>query len=408
MSYYGNAGSYKTSTNFITLFKSTPLDFKKLLVKEIDRCKEEMLIPRVFLDIRGAFTNIHDKNGKEICRSFLKKDIPAYSREVIQIVNNWCRIFQQEGCLNPVIIPFGEFGTSKYHFRLAENYKENRAKAAMLDCGEELNDIAREYINRELQNLDWIFNTKGTNICSIISEDLEFDAAVHLITNNFTHQEFENPYGDNYKRKYFNIILSKDKDFAQCLNEDTVQITKKVKDGYVLVNEINAPSVLMKMKEEHFVPARYMNLALAMIGDASDGYPGIKSCGEVAAGEFLNKFYPVLDKIPAKNNFKKFRSLMKYDFEDKIFLKIKKLYLASKRSFFKSYCLADFQTLCDYDKHKNLMEKHLEKYKRIIFSPEVSEEVLVGKRNFLSDKFKTRYKMLDETSFFHIIVNTEK
>jgi len=403
----GMYGGYKQANNFITLFRSTPLDFKKLLHKEIERCKEEVLIPRVFIDIRGAFTNIHDKNGKEMCSNFLKKDIPAYSREVIQIVNNWCRIFQQEG-LTPVIVPFGEHGSSSYHYRIAENYKANRVKAAMLDCGEELNDVARSYIATELKNLDWIFSTKGTNVCSLISENLEFDAAVHLITSNFAYQEYDNPYGESYKRKYLNIILSKDKDFAQCLSTDTIQITKKAKDGYVLVKEENAHSVLMKMKEEHFVPARYMNLALAMIGDASDGYPGISGCGEVAAGEFLNKFFPVLDKIPAKNNFKKFRSLMKYDFDDKIFLKIKKLYMKSKQAFFKSYCLADFETLCGYEKHKDLMQVHLDKYKKVIFSEEISETQLIEKRNFLSGKFKTRYKMIDAATFFNIIVNTEK
>jgi 5'-3' exonuclease len=399
--------SEQSVTNFITLYKSSALDFKKLLADHLIRCKDEALIPRIFIDIRGMFINVHDKLGRELCRDFLNKEIPAYSREIIMVVNNWCKIMLQEG-FTPVIIPFGEYGDSSYHRKLNEKYKDHRYEKSMLECGEELLDASRTYTTDELKNINWIFSTPGTNICSIISENLEFDAAVHLIKTRIPEHKFESPYGTSYTRKYFNIILSKDKDFAQCLDENTIQIIKKSKGEYRLIDESNSPVELMKMKPHHTVSAKYMNLALAMIGDASDGYPGIKGCGEVLTGDFLTKFGSVLDKIPAKNNFKKFKSFMKYDFDDKDFNKVKKLYLQSKRQFFKSYCLADFATLCDLEKHREMMQKHIDKYKRVIFMENVnSDGDLDAKRAFLERSFKNRYQMLSESSYYHIIVNTE-
>lgn len=399
-------GSWNEAKHLISLYKATQRDFKKLLETQIERCHEEDMIPRIFIDIRGMFINVHDKNGKQICTRYKRGNIPAYSRDIILVINNWCKIFQEVG-LNPIIVPFGEHGSSEYHLKLEKTYKEGRVKKAMLDCGEALMAESSAYIKDELKNLDWIFSTKGTDVCSLISENLEFDAAVQLVKKNFPEHRYDDPYGAGGTKKYLNIILSKDKDFAQCLDENTFQITKK-KDGYKLVSEDNAPFVLMKMKEEHVVPARYMSLALAMIGDASDGYKGIQGCAEGTTGDFLTEFWELLDKIPAKNSFKKFRSLMRYDSESKNFNKVKKLYLRNKRAFFRSYCLADFNTLLEVGKHSKTMQTHIDKYERVIFCEEMSPAELIKKQNYIASKFDKRYQIDSESKYYSIILNTRK
>jgi 5'-3' exonuclease len=84
------------------------------------------------------------------------------------------------------------------------------------------------------------------------------------------------------------LIWTPDKDLAQCVRADRVlQVDRKGKQ----IRDANA--VREKFGVEPALIADY----LALVGDAADGYPGIKGIGAVSAARLLNQYGPI-EKFP--------------------------------------------------------------------------------------------------------------
>jgi 5'-3' exonuclease len=81
-------------------------------------------------------------------------------------------------------------------------------------------------------------------------------------------------------------IWTPDKDLAQCVQGDrVVQVDRK--SGAIR----NAAAVEKKFG----VPPALIPDYLALVGDAADGYPGIKGIGKVSAARMLNEYGPIED-----------------------------------------------------------------------------------------------------------------
>ena len=81
-------------------------------------------------------------------------------------------------------------------------------------------------------------------------------------------------------------IWTPDKDLAQCVSDDrVVQVDRR--SGQIR----NAARV----REKFGVDPAYIADYLALVGDASDGYPGIPGIGKVSAARLLNQYGPIED-----------------------------------------------------------------------------------------------------------------
>jgi 5'-3' exonuclease len=86
------------------------------------------------------------------------------------------------------------------------------------------------------------------------------------------------------------LIWTPDKDLAQCVRADRVlQVDRKAKK----IRDARA------VREKFGVEPALIPDYLALVGDAADGYPGIKGIGAVGAARLLNQFGP-LESFPAK------------------------------------------------------------------------------------------------------------
>ena len=87
------------------------------------------------------------------------------------------------------------------------------------------------------------------------------------------------------------VILTPDKDMAQCVREDgrVVQYDRRQRRFF------SADDVRAKFGVS---PASITDF-LALVGDASDGYPGIPGWGKVSAATVLSR-YPHLEEIPER------------------------------------------------------------------------------------------------------------
>jgi 5'-3' exonuclease len=84
-------------------------------------------------------------------------------------------------------------------------------------------------------------------------------------------------------------IWANDKDLAQCVREDrVVQIIRKG------MQVRNAAAVRAKFGVEPALIPDY----LALVGDSSDGYPGVNGIGPTTAASLLNRYGPI-DSFPA-------------------------------------------------------------------------------------------------------------
>ena len=81
-------------------------------------------------------------------------------------------------------------------------------------------------------------------------------------------------------------IWTPDKDLAQCVRDDrVVQVdrrAKKIRDAG-------------EVKAKFGVEPRLIPDYLALVGDAADGYPGIRGIGAVGAAQLLNRYGPIED-----------------------------------------------------------------------------------------------------------------
>lgn len=86
---------------------------------------------------------------------------------------------------------------------------------------------------------------------------------------------------DEDKRVDLVRIWSPDKDLAQCVRGDRVlQVDRKAR-------QIRGAA---EVREKFGVPPALIPDYLALVGDAADGYPGIKGIGAVGAARLLNQF----------------------------------------------------------------------------------------------------------------------
>lgn len=86
------------------------------------------------------------------------------------------------------------------------------------------------------------------------------------------------------------LIWTPDKDLAQCVQGDrVVQVDRK------------GPTIrtASDIREKFGVPPALIPDYLALVGDAADGYPGIRGIGAVGAARLLNEYGPI-EAFPAK------------------------------------------------------------------------------------------------------------
>src|SRR5689334_1423234 len=79
-------------------------------------------------------------------------------------------------------------------------------------------------------------------------------------------------------------IWTADKDIAQCVNGDrVVQVDRKART----IRDAQG------VRRKFGVPPELMPDFLALVGDAADGYPGIRGIGRVGAAQLLNRHGPI-------------------------------------------------------------------------------------------------------------------
>ena len=376
-----------TSSHLIVLYNMSK-QLKELMEKDIDYLTRNNKKVRIFLDVRGMFINIHQREGNQILVKAAKNNSPIYSSSVIKILNGWTSFYKQHR-LEVEFVLFAEIGDSKYHAKLLNNkYKITRRIERAKDIPQEEKSIASNYIKSELQKLKTTFAGRGMNVTVLLSNELEIDCAPHFIINHITVNQ----------NAYYNYIFTKDKDLVQTLDENTAIIRKVVKGPYEKITAMNADLKMLKLHCN--IDRRLFSCALAMIGDAADSVPGIKGCGPKSAANFLNNYtinseIDIIEQIIeycSNNTVPKISPRLNCD--------------EGKKEFITSFKCIDFNTIIkeNFDYLNNLIT---EDYMKINNSCTVYDEELQDKIEWIKKRCMVNHKMFDEMSFYFIANNVK-
>jgi len=184
----------------------------------------------------------------------------------------------------PRIFFFSDIGQSEYHKQIDKSYKENRGSPIIL--------TEEEYI-RSKQLVNGLLEAFG-NLISFIPgifylhlHYMESDFLPYYILKNFSFS----------KNEVF-IIVSRDKDLAQCLAlypETSYQFFLDHKGQKTLLDAKSVVSYHFKVNTDKMYPPQLIALGLAIAGDNADNIIGIKQIG-------YKRFLSIIDHVESQNN----------------------------------------------------------------------------------------------------------
>ena len=184
----------------------------------------------------------------------------------------------------PRIFFFSDIGQSEYHKQIDKSYKENRGSPIIL--------TEEEYI-RSKQLVNGLLEAFG-NLISFIPgifylhlHYMESDFLPYYILKNFSFS----------KNEVF-IIVSRDKDLAQCLAlypETSYQFFLDHKGQKTLLDAKSVVSYHFKVNTDKMYPPQLIALGLAIAGDNADNVIGVKQIG-------YKRFLSIIDHVESQNN----------------------------------------------------------------------------------------------------------
>jgi 5'-3' exonuclease len=130
------------------------------------------------------------------------------------------------------------------------------------------------------------------------------------------------------------LVWTPDKDLGQCVRGERViqvdRVRKKLLDA-------------AGIREKFGVAPELIPDFLALVGDASDGFPGMSGIGKVGAAELLNRHGPI-EKFPAKvlgdrqEEALLFKTLATLRTDAKVFSDVDKLRWKGPKKAFEQWC----------------------------------------------------------------------
>jgi len=236
----------------------------------------------VFIDLKNALPMIFDE---KIAMHILENPMYAFSEFLATILN--AMFYLRSHIKFGSLIFFCETGQSVYHKKYLKTYKSNRYQSWVL-----LKENEKQSYLKVLQNIFEAlvkFLNRIPNTYAFMLRYFEADFIPHFIVN---------------KQNTCNaLILSNDKDLLQCVNENT-WVYRKVSSKFITRIQDAHKELLPDVTYDK---TNLIAEILSILGDSSDGIPGVKGIGpktlthliDILQPENLNDFF---QKAPNTTN----------------------------------------------------------------------------------------------------------
>ena len=183
---------------------------------------------------------------------------------------SWHKEYARKRSIDLQMYFFMESGKSSYHSGVYKDYKSNRVSSDFFDLDLESRELFHKILDKNYHVLDKVVNKlPGVSFIRLTYLEADF-VPFFLMESLLPKEEVEDSA---------NIIYSADKDMLQCLNApNKYQFFKHSSASKMLCYKDIYEHWLKKPMEVND-PAAWFPLALAIIGDAGDGFLGVKGIG---------------------------------------------------------------------------------------------------------------------------------
>jgi len=237
---------------------------------------------RLFVDLRNSIPAFFDENKVKILLKDIETSILSFVESTIKFMEYCMLNFNK-----PVEFHFFyEVGRSEYHRKLNKDYKSNRHNSYLILSPDEVKQAS----DLNIKCFDAIYamlqNARNTKIYKL--QYFEADFIPHYIS-----REFPDPNS-------LDIILSNDKDMFQSLTKDHKMILFKKDFRKKETRIINFDNMYQEISKADITIASDHNFIadiLAVVGDESDGVPGVKGLGYITVIKLYKELNIPLEEI---------------------------------------------------------------------------------------------------------------
>lgn len=192
----------------------------------------------------------------------------------------WHKVYAKKRNIQLKMFIFFESGISSYHSRIYSNYKSERRSSDFFGLDLETREFFHKILDKNYHVIDRVCG-KLPDVSVIRLKFLEADfVPQYLLDRVLTKDDVESAA---------HVIYSLDKDMLQFLTfPDTYQFYRNYKKIKLLSKE----NVINHYVGKDFpaVGAEWFEMILALHGDASDGFEGIRGIGAITAARLLEKY----------------------------------------------------------------------------------------------------------------------
>ena len=257
--------------------------------EHVERIAQRKDFLNLYIDVRSVTPNFFDEKQMKM----IINDPESMEVYIVQSIYNFLKFVNYHISLAfkfnlwPRFFFFCDIGESVFHKQINKDYKANRGSPIILS--EDEYKRAKNLVNGFLQSIKRYF-MEVPFLYYIFLEFIETDFIPYYIMKKF-----------NFTDKDVHVIMSRDKDLAQCLDvrDDAYQFFLDSRSGKTLLSEDDAVKFHFKTDIEGLKP-RWIPLILSIAGDASDNVIGIKGIGYKRAVKILDEYKDILEN----NNFK--------------------------------------------------------------------------------------------------------
>jgi hypothetical protein len=239
----------------------------------------------IYVDLKGCMGSLFQEWAAKylIEQSRRGSADPSVFAATLEFIS-WHKLYARKRRIDLNMIFFFESGDSGYHKNLLSTYKGNRDLSSYFDIDSQDLDLYVKVKNKNFDLIDKVCN-KIPNVSVIRLKFLEADFTPWFVHNNLLKCPDD----------CANVIYAQDKDMLQCLNENTFQFYKHYKT-HKIIDKDDVYSHYFKTSLDWNFDPEYFYLVLAIDGDISDNFGGVKGIGPKTLIKCLPDFLDTLDE----------------------------------------------------------------------------------------------------------------
>jgi 5'-3' exonuclease len=222
----------------------------------------------IYVDLKGCMNSLYLEHAVRYIISQSSGGVadPSIFASTLDFIA-FHKLYARKRRIDLNMVFFYEDGDSSYHKNIYKDYKSNRSLRSFFGLDSDSIDLFNRVKDKNFDLIEKVCN-KLPNVSVVRLKFLEADFIPWYVQNSIFDNDQETA----------NVIYSMDKDMLQCLNENTYMFYKHYK-VHKIIDKDSVYNHYFKQTVPWNVDPELFFLILALDGDISDEYKGVKGIG---------------------------------------------------------------------------------------------------------------------------------